>query len=282
MAKPVKQQLNKKKSCVYAGFLHVFLLIVITASITFTPAVRPPQQLPYKQADKIVNAVSVNQTQVENEIAKIKQQQKQKQEAEVNRVAALKKATEHAEKLKQQQQAQLDALKKQQVAEQVKAKAELAKLKSQKQSAQQQLTQLQKNADKLKKQQKSAAESAAKKDLQAKLEAEQTQLDKQKQVKINNEIQKYTALMLQAMQQNWTYPANVNGALYCILEIKLAPGGKVTNVRLVKSSGNQLLDQSAITAVYKSSPLPVPSDPDVFKKMSDINLKASPQEQLVS
>lgn len=282
MAKVVKKQLSKKQSFVYAGFLHGLLFIVIAASITFTVPSRPPQQLPYQQADKIVNAVSVNQTQVENEIKKIKQQQAQQQRAEANRVAALKKAAEQAEQIKKQQQAQLAAIKKQQAAEQAKAKADLAKLNAQKQQTQQQLTKLKQDAAKVEKQQKLAAEQAAQKDLQAQISQEQTQLAKQKQVKINNEIQKYTALMLQAMQQNWTYPANVNGSLYCILEIKLAPGGEVKSVRLVKSSGNQLLDQSAIAAVYKSSPLPVPSDPDVFKQMSDINLKASPQEQLVS
>jgi len=38
-------------------------------------------------------------------------------------------------------------------------------------------------------------------------------------------------------------------------------------VSIAKSSGNELFDHRAITAVKKSSPFPVPSDFDTFERL---------------
>ncbi|MAZ39449.1 MAG: protein TolA [Legionellales bacterium] len=290
-----KQQLTTKKSFIYSIFFHVIFILIITASISFAPTPKPQQTLAYKQADKIVQAVSVNQTQVEQEIQKIKTEKLVQQQREQARVAKLQQEAKAAEQAKKSQQMQLAKVKKEQVEAQKKAQAQLSQLNAQKSETKQQLAtlkkqtlttaeqqqKLQKDIEKLKKAQASAEKQAQISDLQAQVAQEQTQLNAQKkQAKIQGEIQKYTTLMLQSIEHNWNYPENVNRALYCVLEIKLAQDGRVTQVKLVKSSGNQMLDQSAIAAVYKSSPLPVSTDPDVFKKMQDINLKASPQGQI--
>lgn len=84
------------------------------------------------------------------------------------------------------------------------------------------------------------------------------------------EINRYKAMILQQIQQNWIVPVNVE-QLSCELQVELAPGGSVLRVTLLHSSGNEALDRSAIAAVNKASPLPVPkstSDFDAFRNFT--------------
>ncbi len=51
----------------------------------------------------------------------------------------------------------------------------------------------------------------------------------------------------------------------------------VLEVNLMHSSGDSVLDRSAQTAIYKASPLPVPSDPATFELFRDISLTVRPE-----
>jgi len=59
------------------------------------------------------------------------------------------------------------------------------------------------------------------------------------------------------------------------LRITLASSGFVTNV--VPSSGDKVVCEAAITAIYKAGTLPVSKDPEVLKKMRDISLTVAPE-----
>lgn len=91
------------------------------------------------------------------------------------------------------------------------------------------------------------------------------------------EINQYKALILQQIQQNWIMPTKTEN-LSCILQIQLAPGGMVLNVSVLKSSGNEALDRSAIAAVNKSSPLPVPKDSEAFSAFRSFTLTVKPED----
>jgi colicin import membrane protein len=94
-------------------------------------------------------------------------------------------------------------------------------------------------------------------------------------------VDKYKALILQSIGQNWIIPANADKHSSAELLLRLAPDGTVLSVKLLKSSGNSALDESAITAVQKASPLPVPSDLQQFKVFRQINLVVKPDIILV-
>lgn len=94
---------------------------------------------------------------------------------------------------------------------------------------------------------------------------------------MQGEINKYKALIIQAIRHQWIVPDNVRADVYCQFEIRLAPGGTVLNVQLLKSSGDPLLDRSAQNAIYKASPLPVPADTQTFELFRQINLKVTPE-----
>ncbi|MCD8500145.1 MAG: energy transducer TonB [Gammaproteobacteria bacterium] len=64
--------------------------------------------------------------------------------------------------------------------------------------------------------------------------------------------------------------------------ITVGEQGNVDTVQLIKSSGNVLLDQSAIAAVYKASPLPLPSDKDAAAVFKQLRLTLKPEQILES
>lgn len=88
---------------------------------------------------------------------------------------------------------------------------------------------------------------------------------------------KYRHLILQSITQQWIIPPKLNKHLETKLAVRLAPGGMVLEVLIVKSSGNPVLDRSAQTAVYKASPLPVPKNSGLFNSFRQINLTVRPE-----
>lgn len=97
------------------------------------------------------------------------------------------------------------------------------------------------------------------------LQQEQQRIAGEQEQKAQGEVDKYKALVLQAIGRHWLIPNNVDKKLATTIIIYLAPGGMVVDAEIYKSSGNPALDNSARTAVFKASPLPVPSDADGFK-----------------
>jgi|GEM_PF-974455 colicin import membrane protein len=96
------------------------------------------------------------------------------------------------------------------------------------------------------------------------------------------EVNKYKALILQAISEHWIVPTQANRKLYCELMIRLAPGGMVLDVQVTRTSGDPSLDSSARSAVLKASPLPVPSDPDAFAAFRQFVLKVKPENILAA
>jgi colicin import membrane protein len=95
-------------------------------------------------------------------------------------------------------------------------------------------------------------------------------------------VDKYKALILQTISQHWIIPSNIDKHLTAELLIRLAPGGLVLDVELIKSSGDEALDRSARAAVFKSSPLPVPTDIDAFESFKQFVLKVKPENVLLT
>jgi len=91
------------------------------------------------------------------------------------------------------------------------------------------------------------------------------------------EVNKYKALILQAISEKWIVPTQANKKLSCELMIRLAPGGMVLDVQVTKTSGDPSLDSSARAAVLKASPLPVPSDVSEFDAFRQFVLKVKPE-----
>jgi colicin import membrane protein len=113
-----------------------------------------------------------------------------------------------------------------------------------------------------------AAEQAA---LAAKQSAKQS-------VAAEKTINRYKAKIIQAIAQHWVMPKDVDQQLSCQLLLHLAPGGQVLAVRVLRVSGNAVLDRSVRAAVNKASPLPVPTDRHLFDKFRVLRLTVHPED----
>lgn len=76
--------------------------------------------------------------------------------------------------------------------------------------------------------------------------------------------EKHTRLIRQRVITKWNRPLSAQHGMVTTLRITVLPGGEVSNVITVKSSGDAAFDASAEEAVRRSSPLPVPDDVAVF------------------
>lgn len=117
----------------------------------------------------------------------------------------------------------------------------------------------------------------AQKSLEQQLLKETTELAGQRTAFAQGEVNRYKALILQSISQQWLVPNNADKKLYSELLIRLAPGGMVIDVQVIKSSGDEALDRSARAAVFKSSPLPVPKDEKAFTSFRQFVLKMKPE-----
>lgn len=122
----------------------------------------------------------------------------------------------------------------------------------------------------------------AAKSLQQQLLNEQNRLASMQSAKMQGVVDKYKALILQSIGQHWIVPNGIDKKLTSQLLIRIAPGGTVLDVQLVKSSGDDALDRSARAAVFKASPLPVPVATDEFEPFRQFILKVRPENVLVT
>lgn len=120
-----------------------------------------------------------------------------------------------------------------------------------------------------------AAEQA--KQQAAEAAAQQARQNAVNQARVAGEVDKYKAMIVNAIGRQWILPDNANRGLSSQFRIRLAPDGAVLEVSLIRSSGDAILDRSAQTAIYKASPLPVPTDPTTFDLFRDISLTVRPE-----
>ena len=109
--------------------------------------------------------------------------------------------------------------------------------------------------------------------------AEEARRQAELERRLNTESARYQGLILEQLRRNWLRPATVPRGLECLLQIRLLPNGEVIDVRVIKGSGNEVFDRSAETAVYKASPLKVPSNPVLFNRdFRILNLYFNPED----
>lgn len=120
------------------------------------------------------------------------------------------------------------------------------------------------------------------KSLRQQLLDEQIKLRGTQNFQSQGEINKYKALIMQAISERWIIPTQTDKKRYCELMIRVAPGGMVLDVQVTKTSGDPSLDSSARIAVLKASPLPVPKDASAFEPFRQFILKVKPENVLSS
>jgi len=250
--------------------LHIAVLLLLIVSFEFSSQMPVLENI--NNNSKIISAVAMNMPMTQAEptpppppskaVEEPKKPQKvvppkpvplQKQvELPTQKAIALKKE-EHKKQLSQQKA----VIEKQLLADLQKQKKKMDKHKALEQAMEKELRE------------------QAEKSLQQQLLHEQRRAAGAKSLGIVN---KYKALILQAISDRWLVPSGVDKRLSSELLIRLAPGGVVLDVQITRSSGDVSLDRSARDAVFKASPLPVPENTEEFNQFRQFVLKVKPQD----
>ena len=91
-------------------------------------------------------------------------------------------------------------------------------------------------------------------------------------------IENYRYECAAAVGQNWAFSEQLAGAgdhLETLITFRILPNGEITDINIVKSSGNRYLDESAYRAVRKASPV-APFPEGINRPYIDVGVKATP------
>ena len=90
---------------------------------------------------------------------------------------------------------------------------------------------------------------------------------------LSNAEAKYILNIKSRIENNWLIPHDINHDKICTAIVNQLPSGKITSVKIHGCSGESLYVDSLINAVWKSSPLPIAQDIEVFQENLILHFK---------
>ncbi|HSG52195.1 MAG TPA: cell envelope integrity protein TolA [Rheinheimera sp.] len=290
--------------------LHLAIVVTLLAGTEFSSKPEMVSVTLETDGKAPVEAVAIDQQALDARVKQIQQQRDAAKAAEEKRIRDLERRAQQAEKSREAEEARLKRVaeeKRKADAEAKKAKAAAAEAKKRqeqenakaKQAEQARIAKEQerKKAEdaakaaeqKRKAEQEAAEKAAAERERQAELarqqaeqeRAMQEQLAKEAQARAAarakqaaTEVQRYTALIRDAIQRNLLVDESMRGKS-CRINIRLASNGFVTRVGVV--NGDNVVCDAAVRAVNRAGTLPMSADPDVYNQLKDINLTVIPE-----
>jgi len=85
----------------------------------------------------------------------------------------------------------------------------------------------------------------------------------------------YQNMIMQKIQRNWAMPASVTADTICVVMVRQTGTGDVISARIASCNGDEAVQRSIEAAVRRASPLPEPSDPDLFRSELRITMRPS-------
>lgn len=238
-------------------------------------AARRAEEKRVRDLERRAENAKKNRLKQESDIKKLDREKKKAADAAKVAKAKQKKEQEKAKKLeKQRKQKELEKKKADEAAALAtkKRKAEEAKAKKAKEERERKLREAKLEKERKEKEAKQRAEQERL--MAEQLAQEQTERRAARRTQVMGEVQKYTALITQKIQQNLIVDESFKGKV-CRLNVRLAFNGLVTSVKIL--SGDKLLCQAAQRAVFKAETLPVSKEADIYNELKDINLTVEPE-----
>lgn len=209
-----------------------------------------------KKAAELKRKAQLEKQKAKEEALKKAAEEKKRAEQEKLKIKKQKEEKEKLEKARLEKQKQLEEEKK--AAELARQKELVEKLKAEKSKEIQ--AKEQKMLEMLKRMEQQALAKQ-----QAELVAEQSRQQQAFQAYELTEIERFMALIKLRIENLWRIPPKSDN-LSITLRIKLLPNGELSSVEVVKSSGSNAFDRSAILATKSVSRYPVPDDTRIFEK----------------
>ena len=275
------------RSLLYSLALHA---VVITALVVNFDAERQPVFKP-KPVENIVEAVTVDDRAVEQELQRLRELEQEKQRAMEEKLKQLEQQADAVEKRRKEEERKKQAAEqKRKEEEKLKSEAEKKRkqeerriaaerdrIKQEKLEAEAELKRIEDENRKAEAEQKrledekreAEAERQRKQEAERKKaaeEAERKRLAQEQQAQDKVILQNIVAEIYRVVAGNFNKTGLPKG-LECVLSVQTVPGGEVISVTINKPSGNEVFDRRAVTAVEKASPLPLPADTAVFERL---------------
>ncbi len=226
---------------------HIVLFGVFALSFRFGPNLADQAGTP-----DAVQAVAVEEAEVEAVIDRLEAAEAQEAAAEQARREAEEQARREAEaaeqaRLEAEREAQREA--EEQARREAEAEAaEQARLEAEREA--------QREAEEQARREAEAAERARQ---EAEARAQREAAEQARRVAEARGT--YDAAIRQRVTRAWNRPPGVPEGLSAIIAVRVGPGGAVLGAEVVQSSGNAAFDRSAERAVFQADPLPLPDDP---------------------
>lgn len=267
---------------VWAVTIHVLLFAMLFVSFHFAPELPPARpivqatlyqlksqsQATTQTTQKIAGeAQKTKARQYEVEQLETKKEEQQKQEAaEQKKVAAAKQAEEKKQAEAKKAEEAKKAAEQKKLAEVAKKKAEEEKKKAAAEEARKKAAeQAKKKAAEDAKKKAAAAEAAKKKKAQeaarkaaedkkaqalAELLGDTTERQQALADEVGDQVAgNYDDLIRRYVAQVWNRPPSARNGMSVTVQVNMLPGGLISNVSVVRSSGDVAFDNSAVTAV---------------------------------
>ncbi len=223
-------------------------------------------------ARKRASDAKKRRTKEEARIKKLEKQRKKKEQEKIKADKAAKSAkakAAKAEKIRKKKEQEKQA------AEKAAATARSKRLKEEAAAKKAEKLRLERIA-----QQKRKEIAAKEKAIQDAMLAEQmanemASRNQARQQQVMTEVQRYSALITQRINQYMITDRSTMANKSCRLKITLAPSGFVIDVKVGK--GDKVVCDAANIAIAKAGTLPVSKDPEVFKKMRNLGVTVIPE-----
>ncbi|KPV97729.1 cell envelope integrity inner membrane protein TolA [Pseudoalteromonas sp. P1-9] len=290
-----------KSALVKSSALHIGIIVALVIGNWLKPSTPQVMEVtlnaPVKPEQKAVEAVSVDNKAVEKRINELKKQEADKKAAEAKRIRDLERRAANAKKKREEEARRIAKLEKERVRkerEKKKAEAAARAAKKKQQAEQKKAAEAKKKAEALAKKRKAEEErlkkaeakrkadaeaarqkALAEKMMQEQLAAEAAARSRAKQAQILTEVEKYQALIVSKIKNNFYGDKTTMSGKECKVNMKLAFNGLVTSVNVL--GGHKGLCDATVRAIRKAEQFEFPKDKDVVAKLRDINLTYKPE-----
>jgi len=251
--------IKRKKKIIFIKVFIVHLIVILLIDLNISAYIKPNTTNEININANFINLKSISLEDLEKKRALIKEKKRKLEEKKRKKLEALKKKKKLAaeKKRKEEEAKKLEALKKKKkLAAEKKRKEEEAKKKT---------------LEKLKKDEESELANYELEKIEKELlEIQRIEnLIKQQVIRnaqLSDAEQRYILTIKSKIENNWLIPHGTKHDKICTAIVNQLPSGKVTSVKIHGCKGDSLYIESLINAVWKSSPLPIAPDIEIFQE----------------
>lgn len=109
--------------------------------------------------------------------------------------------------------------------------------------------------------------SSSRQEIVASDQSEVHQFERESASQFNEQARiSYQRAIIAKVKENWAPPAEPAPNISCNIRVEQFTDGEIISAQVVDTCGSPAVDGSIIDAVYQASPLPIPSDPNLFER----------------